>query len=203
MSDVKPGRRTMYAALTRAAVLDAATTLFVSQGFDATSVDDIARLSESSKGAVYHHFSDKREIFAEVFRTCQGAVLQSAIESVADREQTWDLVEAGTHAFLRLYAADATGRALLRQAVGALGWDRVRAIDMETALPWVRATLEQFVRTGVMRPVPLDVATEMLFNLYCNAVLHIADAEDPVSASTDAETVIFAMLRGLKTDPSS
>ena len=80
MSDVKLGRREKYAALTKEAVLDAAKQLFVTEGFDATSVDDIARLSEVSKGAVYHHFSDKREVFAELFR----ATLASAVQAVFD-----------------------------------------------------------------------------------------------------------------------
>jgi hypothetical protein len=53
VSDVKISRRDRYAALTCEAVLDAAKTLFVSNGFDATSVDEIARVAQSSKGAVY------------------------------------------------------------------------------------------------------------------------------------------------------
>ncbi|MEE3066458.1 MAG: helix-turn-helix domain-containing protein, partial [Actinomycetota bacterium] len=52
----RANRRKMQAELTRTAVLDAARDLFVAKGFEATSVDEIARASQSSKGAVYHHF---------------------------------------------------------------------------------------------------------------------------------------------------
>ncbi|KAB2339305.1 TetR/AcrR family transcriptional regulator [Actinomadura rudentiformis] len=202
MSDVKSGRRERYAALTRAAVLDAAKELFVAKGFEATSVEEIARLSETSKGAVYHHFSDKREIFAEVFRGTQLAVMQTAIASTGDSGQPWDRVEAATRAFLRSYVADDDARALLRQAIEVLGWSRVRALDEETALPLLRATLEEFVQAGVARPLPIDAATQLLFSLYCNAVLFIAaDDSDVAGASRDIETVIFALLRGLKAPP--
>src|ERR1700722_20745506 len=49
------------------AILDAARHLFVSRGFEQTSVDQIAALAEGAKGAVYHHFASKEMIFGQVF----------------------------------------------------------------------------------------------------------------------------------------
>jgi AcrR family transcriptional regulator len=191
----------MSAALTRAALLDAARTLFVTKGFDATSIEEIAQLAQASKGAVYHHFSDKQEIFAEVFRSSQAVVIQAAIDSMSESEQSWDLVEAATQAFLRSYVADEDARALLRQVMGVLGWDRVRALDEEAALPFLRATLEESVRTGQVRPTPIDATAELLFSLYCNAILFIAGVPDAARAASDVETVILFMLAGLKPTP--
>jgi AcrR family transcriptional regulator len=191
----------MSAALTRAALLDAAKTLFVTKGFDATSIEDIAQLAQASKGAVYHHFSDKQEIFAEVFRASQAVVIQAAIDSVSGSGQSWDLVEAATRAFLRSYVADEDARALLRQVMGVLGWDRVRALDEEAALPFLRSTLEEAVRTGQVRPTPIEATAELLFSLYCNAILFLAGAPDAATASSDVETVILFMLAGLKPTP--
>ncbi len=191
----------MSAALTRAALLDAARTLFVTKGFDATSIEDIALLAQASKGAVYHHFSDKQEIFADVFRSSQAVVIQAAIDSMSRSGQAWDLVEAATQAFLRSYVADEDARALLRQVTGVLGWDRVRALDEEAALPFLRATLEESVRTGQVRPTPIEATAELLFGLYCNAILFIADAPDAARASSDVEAVIRFMLAGLKPTP--
>lgn len=197
MSDVKTGRREMYAALTRAAVLDAATQLFVEKGFDETSVDDIARLSQTSKGAVYHHFPDKREIFAEVFKASELAVMRAALQSTPEHGSPWDRLKAATAAFLRSYVDDTTARALLRQVMGVLGWERVRAIDEETALPMVRASLGELMPTD--RSVfPIAIAAELLFGLYCNGVLHIASSDDPKRASKEVETVIVTMLSGLQ-----
>ncbi|HWE87864.1 MAG TPA: helix-turn-helix domain-containing protein, partial [Pseudonocardiaceae bacterium] len=96
MNDVKSGRRERYAALTRSAVLDAAKALFVAKGFEATSVEDIAKLSESSKGAVYHHFSDKKELFAEVFRASEAAIIQTTVESMVESAPPWDQIEDAT-----------------------------------------------------------------------------------------------------------
>jgi AcrR family transcriptional regulator len=200
MNDVKTSRREMYAAFTRTAVLDAAKALFVSKGFDATSVDEIAQASRTSKGAVYHHFADKREIFAEVFRTSQAEVMQAAFTAMPTAGTPWQQVDAATRAFLRGYVADDEARALLRQVMGVLGWDRVRAIDDEMALPIIRSMLKESVERGEATPVPIEATADLLFSLYCNAVLYIAAAPEPDRAARETEAAIFAMLDGLKTD---
>jgi AcrR family transcriptional regulator len=198
VNDVKSGRRERYAALTRSAVLDAAKALFVAKGFEATSVEDIAKLSESSKGAVYHHFSDKKELFAEVFRASEAAIIQTTVESMVESAPPWDQIEDATRAFLRGYVADDEARALLRQAIGVLGWERVRALDEETALPILRGAFGELIRLGEIRPLPIDATSEMVFGLYCNAVLFIAASDAADSTSRDVETVVLALLRGLR-----
>jgi AcrR family transcriptional regulator len=200
VSDVKVSRRERYAALTCEAVLDAAKTLFVSNGFDATSVDEIARVAQSSKGAVYHHFRDKREIFTELFRASQQAVTAQVSEAMTTESarQPWDKAETAIRLFLGSYVADDDARALLRQVVSVLGWDRVRELNEQQTLPFLRATLESFVANGHARPVPIEATAEIFFSMFYNAVLYITDAADPGTASREAETVIFCALEGLK-----
>jgi AcrR family transcriptional regulator len=202
MSGVKPRRREIAAALTRAAVLDAARSLFITKGFDATSIDEIARASESSNGAVYHHFRDKQQIFAELFRSSQAVILQNAIALMPADATAWQRVEVATRAFLQGYVNDDEARALLRQVIGVLGWGRVREIDEEMSLPLIRATLAAAIEAGEAKPVPVPAAAEILFSVYCNAVLVIAADPDPAQAATDSEAVIFTLLGGMRADPA-
>ncbi|MFD4352359.1 TetR/AcrR family transcriptional regulator [Nocardia sp. NPDC058518] len=201
MSDVKPRRRDISAALTRTAVLDAARTLFISKGFETTSIDEIARASQSSNGAVYHHFRDKQEIFAELFRTSQASIMQTAVAAMPSDATAWQRVEQATRAFLRSYVDDDDARTLLRQAISVLGWDRVRELDEELSLPLIRATLTEAMRTGEAKPVPVSAAADILFSVYCNAVLVIAAGHDPGRTADDVETVIVTLLSGLRADP--
>lgn len=200
VSDVKVSRRERYAALTCEAVLDAAKTLFVSKGFDATSVDEIARVAQASKGAVYHHFRDKQAIFTELFRASQEAVTTKVIEAMptSPDEQPWEKVKTAIRLFLHGYVADDDARALLRQVVTVLGWDRVRELNEQQTLPFLRATLESFVANGYARPVPIEATVEIFFSMFYSAVLYITDAADPATASSEAETVILCALEGLK-----
>lgn len=54
------------AELTRQALLKAATTVFSRQGYAATRLEDIAEAAKVTRGAVYHHFGSKAELFAEI-----------------------------------------------------------------------------------------------------------------------------------------
>lgn len=60
--------RNKYPEETVKLILDAATHLFVEKGYDATSLQDIINETNLSKGAIYHHFSSKEEIFEAIFR---------------------------------------------------------------------------------------------------------------------------------------
>src|ERR1700754_4320318 len=155
MGDGRANRREMHAELTRTAVLEAARTLFVAKGFEATSVDEIARTSQSSKGAVYHHFQDKQAIFAEVFRASQTAIMQAVLPSAVDDARPWEQAMDGISAVLRCYAEDDVVRMLLRDSPGALGWDRKQALDEEMALPLLRAVLGELIKAGQVAPIPV------------------------------------------------
>ena len=50
-------------------ILRAAAQCFMERGYQATSIDDVARSLGSTKGRIYHHFPSKADLFAEVFRT--------------------------------------------------------------------------------------------------------------------------------------
>src|SRR5436190_18617366 len=60
---------------TRAALVDAGRALFGERGFAATSVDDLARTAGVTTGALYHHFTNKTELFAAVFEAVHLEVL--------------------------------------------------------------------------------------------------------------------------------
>ncbi|MEB3030247.1 TetR/AcrR family transcriptional regulator [[Mycobacterium] nativiensis] len=195
----------MHAELTRTAVLDAARTLFVAKGFDATSVDEIAQASHSSKGAVYHHFRDKQEIFAEVFRSSQTEIMQallpSALESMPEDASPWDQALLAISAVLRCYVQDHEARVLLRESASALGWDRKQTLDEELALPLLRAVLTELIEAGEVVPVPVGVTAELLYALLSKTGPIIAAAEDPAQAVSEIEPVLFALLNGLHREP--
>lgn len=64
--------RNKYPEETVKLILDVATHLFVEKGYDATSLQDIINETKLSKGAIYHHFSSKEEIFEAIFHRIGG-----------------------------------------------------------------------------------------------------------------------------------
>jgi AcrR family transcriptional regulator len=197
MSQVK-SRRAEYAAMTRAGVLDAARALFVQNGYDATSMDDIARSSRVSKGAVYYHFADKQDLFAELFRATQASALEAAAEAAAPPGDPWGRVTAATEAFLATYLADSEARSLLRQSLPVLGFERCRAIDEEIALPLVRSMLEELRDGGEISPVPVAVTGRVIFSVLCEAASTIAAAPEPEVTFDEVRLVVGLLLSGLR-----
>ncbi|MDU7089175.1 MAG: helix-turn-helix domain-containing protein, partial [Clostridium sp.] len=60
--------RNKYPEQTVKLILDVSTRLFVEKGYEHTSLQDIINETKLSKGAIYHHFSSKEEIFEAIFR---------------------------------------------------------------------------------------------------------------------------------------
>ncbi|NMM92304.1 hypothetical protein B2J88_50090 [Rhodococcus sp. SRB_17] len=202
MSSVNPRRRDISAALTKKAVLDAARNLFVTKGFDDTSIDEIAYASESSNGAVYHHFRDKQGIFAELFRSSQTTILEATVAAMPPTCGAWERVELATRAFLQSYVVDHEARALLAQSINVLGWNRVRELDEEMAIPLIRAMLDEAIQAGEAKPVPVSTASFILFSVYCNAVLFVTTDQEPERAAEEASTVLATLLSGMRVSHS-
>lgn len=198
MNVVKTSRREMYAALTRDAVLEAARTLFVDRGFADTSVEDIAKLANVSKGAVYHHFSDKQAIFTQLFRDSLAGGLATVANAMADVEDPWERVVRALRSYLTVYAEDKEARSLLQQVVGVLGEARTCALDEELVLPMIRALLVELDDAGELKPVSIEATTRLVFDVLCGAAKSLAGTDQTDSASGELETVILHMFSGLR-----
>lgn len=72
-------------AISRQAVLDAARSLFVTRGYLATSVEDIASRAQLSKGGLYFHFRDKSQLLGELLR--QSAAIYAGIIGTLNNTQ--------------------------------------------------------------------------------------------------------------------
>ncbi len=71
---------------TRRQIIDAAAQLFVRKGFYGTSIADLARATDLTKGALYHHFENKDALFFVVIKS---------VRSAWNKEVARDVVEAG------------------------------------------------------------------------------------------------------------
>src|SRR5215475_3846175 len=123
-------RQVDRSAATVADILAAARKLFASAGFDATSIDGIAARAGVAKGAVYHHFASKEEIFTRVLVDVQAEIaalpVPAATRAMGD---PLDMIAAETLRYLLAATEPSRKRILLIDGPAVIGWRKWREID--------------------------------------------------------------------------
>jgi TetR/AcrR family transcriptional repressor of mexJK operon len=84
----------------RAAILEAAATVFLRNGYRGTSMDEIAALAQVSKQTVYKHFADKERLFSEIVTNAVNAAADPVYADVLTLQDTGD-IEADLRGFAR------------------------------------------------------------------------------------------------------
>ena len=174
MTPEPASRRQEYAELTRSAILEAASERFVADGYAATSIDAVAALARVSKGSVYHHFSDKAELFEAVFVDQEQRLLDAVNHALASIEDPWQMMATGTTVYLDFCAQPDFARIALQEAPVALGWNRWRAIEERFFLGLISAGLQAMAQAGLITIPSGDIAARMLLAALSEAGLAIA-----------------------------
>ncbi|MEY2398289.1 MAG: hypothetical protein QOJ00_1463 [Actinomycetota bacterium] len=187
---------------TRAALVTAAREIFGSQGFAATNTEQIAAKAGVTKGAVYHHFAGKEDLFCAVFEQVQIEV-SDRVASVFLEKDPWDALIMGCDVWIEAHQAPEVQQIVLRDARSVLGADTVRDLDVRFGAVGLRGALRKGMHAGVINRQPLRPLALMLAGALKEACLYVADAEDPAEARREVETLIACLLSGLRAEGSS
>jgi AcrR family transcriptional regulator len=184
--------------VTRQALVDVARGLFAERGYAATGTEDLVQRAGVTRGALYHHFRDKQDLFrAVVERVSQ--VLAERIATLASAEaDPWRQVCRGCEAFLDACTEADTQRILLLDAPSVLGWGTWRQIDVAHGLGLLRQGLEAAMQAGAISRQPVDVLAHLLVGALDEAAMVIAHATDPRRARTEVGAGLTRLLEGLK-----
>lgn len=168
---------------TTAELVEVARRLFAADGYAATSLDDVVRGAGVTKGALYHHFSGKRELFLAVFEREQQRLAAVQYQAFARREGTREGFFAATRAFLEASLDPGVQRITLLDAPSVLGWERIREVEGRYALVQLRQGIEALIRDGHLAPRPVAPLATMLFGAMCEAAMMVARADDQRAAA--------------------
>lgn len=194
-TDVK-SKKVKQGEVTRHALLDAARTLFGQRGYAATSIEEVAAAAKVTKGAFYHHFNGKQELFAAVYEQVKREASERAATAFLEPDP-WEDLCAGCHAMLDAHLDPSVSRILLR-AQAVLDADTIRRVENRYGAVVLRGALRRSVRAGVIQPLPLKALALMLTGAILEGCMAIADAEDPDQARADVGNVLMALLEGLR-----
>jgi len=183
---------------TRTALLAAARAAFTEHGYEGASLNDIASAANLTKGAIYHHYTDKRALFRAVFEDIERQIVDG-IECVAARSPSaLTAVLRGCEAFLDIVLDEQVSRIVLVDGPSVLGWSRWRAIDYATGGRSLRAGLDAAMRSGEIAALDVDALTSLISGAVNELALAIVEAPDRTRARRAARSALQRLIKGLR-----
>jgi AcrR family transcriptional regulator len=190
-------RREEYAEATHEALLDSASACFFESGFSATSLDQVAQRARVTKGAIYHHFHSKRDLFMAVLERQQAWTVQTITEAGAQGLNAWEGIVAAFDAFLVTISSPVYQRLCWVEGPAALGFEDWWACGERYEIEVIRAQLNWAAEAGVLVVEDLDMLAHVLFGAVTAGVLGMARAEDPAAERERFRSVMLDMIAGL------
>jgi AcrR family transcriptional regulator len=192
------GRRTQAErrASTRRALLDAARSLFAEKGYHGAAAEEIVGRAGLTRGALYHHFEDKKDLFRVVVDEMEGEI-DEEIEA-AERAESGlpEAVMAGYRAFIDAVLDPEMRRTFFLDGPSVLGWEW-REIDARHAVAKIEEGLEALIAEGFVEPQPVGPLARLINGALLEAGFFVAVSEDPKSARDEAWGAMERLVGGL------
>lgn len=201
---MNPDRRTQAerSASTRAAVIRAGRELFGRNGYGAVSTIAVAEAAGVSRGALYHQFSEKRDLFEAVFEDLERDLVQviaSAVGAARAADPIASLI-VGCLAWLQASTAPEVRRIALLDAPAVLGWSRWREIELRHTIGLVENALSGAMAAGRVRTQPVRPLALIVVGALDEAAQFLANSDDDVADITAVRAVIEQLIAGLAID---
>jgi AcrR family transcriptional regulator len=196
-------RREEYAEATHEALLDSASACFFESGFAATSLDHVARRARVTKGAIYHHFTSKRELFLAVLERQQEHGVGSVTSAGASAADAWSGIVAAIDAFLDTISDPVYQRLCWVEGPSALGFEEWWSCGERYEIEVISRLLQRAADAGILVVDDLDMLAHVLFGAVSAGVLGMVRSREPIIERQRFRTVMLALMAGLvRPDPS-
>ena len=182
---------------TKAALLAAARALFGERGYAATSLEDVVSRAGVTKGALYHHFEGKAQLFQSVYEQVK-LELSDEVVQVFLEPDPWEALTRGSRRMIEAQLDPAVRRIVLHDARSVLDWETIRAVETRYGTVGIRGVLRRAVRVGAIEAQPLRPLALLLSGAIAEACFYVADSVDPDAALEEAFALLLRMLEGLR-----
>lgn len=194
----KAGRRQEYSASTKRALVDAALERFAEHGYAGTSLDEIAAAARVTKGALYHHFKGKQDLFEAAFMDVEEQAterIRSAIRTIGD---PWEKALTGLREFLAVTRTQGYRRIVIQDGPAVLGYERYREREESSTFGLVQEIVASLLDDHHLPASTTAAFTRLFFGAMSATGSAVSTAEDPQQASDDAEGAIVLVLAGIR-----
>ena len=180
----------------RLKLIEAGRKAFAAQGYAAASMDELTATVGLTRGALYHHFGDKKGLLAAVVHQIDSAMAQKAQEIGALRSDPWEALLAEGAAYIEMALDSDVQRIVLLDGPAVLG-DPSNWPSQDSCLQSTKRTVERLIAEGRMRPIDPEAAARLLNGAALNAALWVAASDDPAQTLPRVIEAFNAMAAGL------
>ena len=192
-------RREMIAE-TRAKLVAAARRAFGTVGYAEASMDQFTAEAGLTRGALYHHFGDKKGLLEAVVAEIDAEMNARLQQVVQEAPDPWNGFAAECIAYIEMALEPEIQRIMLRDGPAVLG-DPSTWPGQSGCIRSMSAGLAELAASGVIRPVDPEATARLLNGAMLQAALWIANAADPEATSVEAVRAFRALLDGLRAGP--
>jgi AcrR family transcriptional regulator len=195
---------------TRKALLLAARTLFAQRGFAATLTEDVVSSAGLTRGALYHHFADKHDLFRGVYVEMQAEIelrtTQASAEKLSELRRHGDpkglflreQIIAGCNAYLDACADPAYRRIVLIDAPSVLDLRTRLEISADSQVEALARVLRGAMNLGELTRQPARPLAHLLMGALGAAGFYIGNADDVSSARDQVAATLRSLIDGLR-----
>jgi AcrR family transcriptional regulator len=184
---------------TRGDLLRTARELFADPGYAETSLDSVAERAGVTKGALYHHFPSKRDLFQAVFEELEKELCDKVVvAALGAGDDVLAGLQAGVDTFLDHARDRACQRIVLLDGPTILGWETWKEIDERYGFGLTKASIESAMAAGVLKKRPVEPIARLFLASLSEAAIQIARAEDQEKAMDEMRDAIWAMVESLR-----
>ena len=182
---------------TRSSIIATARECFVRDGYENTHTDTILERAGVSRGALYHHYSSKRDVFEAVYVSLVEETIAHALKTRVDSESPLEELLAACTAWLRTVRKPGVARILLDLGPQVLGWKKARDLEAEYSLGPMRRSLDRACAAGEIDVPSVEIAALLLNALLAEAAL-IYVYRKPRTTLAELESSIRTFVVGLQ-----
>lgn len=197
--DGEPPRSRMAerTAETRGALIAAARALFAERGYAAVGTEEIVRTARMTRGALYHHFASKEDLFRAVYEDVERETVEKVAAVAMSASDPISALRAGARAFLDACEDPAVQQITLIDAPSVLGWEQWREIGLRYGFGLVQGTLEAAMDAGLIERQPVRPLAHLLLGSIDEAALLVARANDGGRTKREVSAVVDRYLDAL------
>jgi AcrR family transcriptional regulator len=185
---------------TRTALVTAARPLFATKGYAGVGTDEVATAAGVTRGALYHQFGGKEELFVAVFEQVQQEIVERLARGASATGGADDPIAAlhdDIDSWLAVCAEPEVHRIALIEAPAALGWERWRDIGRSHGVGLVELVVQRLVDSGTIAPQPTRPLAHVLVGALEEAALYAARADDRALATAEVTAALYTLVDGL------